>query len=197
MSLVQWVFLLLALVVFFWAVGAYNRLVRLRNAVANAFGQIDVQLKRRHDLIPNLVEVARKYLEHESQTLEAVTAARNHARGAEQAAATGPLNAALVGSLSGAEQLLGGALGKLMAVVEDYPELKGDENMRELSEELASTENRIGFARQAFNDQVLEFNDAAQEFPALIVARLFGFAPLAMLEATTSEAERAPVKVQF
>jgi len=197
MSIVQWGLLLLALVVFFWAVGAYNRLVRLRNAVANAFAQIDVQLKRRHDLIPNLVEVARKYLQHEAQTLEAVIAARNQARSAEQAAVIGPLNAALVTSLSGAEQALGGALGKLMAVVEDYPELKADQTMRELSEELASTENRLGFARQAFNDQVLEFNDAAQEFPALIVARLFGFAPQAMLEATTSEAERAPVKVQF
>jgi LemA protein len=197
MSIVQWGLLLLALVVFFWAVGAYNRLVRLRNAVANAFAQIDVQLKRRHDLIPNLVEVARKYLQHEEQTLEAVIAARNHARSAEQAAVTGPLSAALVASLSGAEQALGGALGKLMAVVEDYPELKADETMRELSEELSSTENRLGFARQAFNDQVLEFNDAAQEFPALVIARLFGFAPQAMLEATTSEAERAPVKVQF
>lgn len=197
MGIVQWVLLALLLVVFFWAVGAYNRLTRLRNAVANAFGQIDVQLKRRHDLVPNLVEVARKYLAHESQTLEAVIAARNQARSAEQAATAGPLNAALVGSLSGAESLLGGALGRLMAVVEDYPDLKADQTMRELSEELASTENRIGFARQAFNDQALDFNDAAMQFPTLIVARLFGFMPMAMLEATTSEAERAPVKVQF
>ncbi|MFP8834980.1 LemA family protein [Hydrogenophaga sp. XSHU_21] len=197
MGIVQWVLLALLLVVFFWAVGAYNRLTRLRNAVANAFGQIDVQLKRRHDLVPNLVEVARKYLAHESQTLEAVIAARNQARSAEQAATAGPLSAALVGNLSGAESLLGGALGRLMAVVEDYPDLKADQTMRELSEELASTENRIGFARQAFNDQALDFNDAAMQFPTLIVARLFGFAPMAMLEATTSEAERAPVKVQF
>ncbi|MCU0941470.1 MAG: LemA family protein [Hydrogenophaga sp.] len=197
MGIVQWVLLALLLVVFFWAVGAYNRLTRLRNAVANAFGQIDVQLKRRHDLVPNLVEVARKYLAHEAQTLEAVIAARNQARSAEQAATAGPLSAALVGNLSGAESLLGGALGRLMAVVEDYPDLKADQTMRELSEELASTENRIGFARQAFNDQALDFNDAAMQFPTLIVARLFGFAPMAMLEATTSEAERAPVKVQF
>ena len=197
MSIVQWGLLLLALVVFFWAVGAYNRLVRLRNAVANAFAQIDVQLKRRHDLIPNLVEVARKYLQHEAQTLEAVIAARNHARSAEQAAVTGPLSAALVASLSGAEQALGGALGKLMAVVEDYPELKADQNMRELSEELSSTENRIGFARQAYNDQANDYNDAAQQFPTLIVARLFNFQPQSMLESTTSEAERQPVKVQF
>ena len=197
MGVLQWVLLLAALVVFFWAVGAYNRLVRLRNGIANAFGQIDVQLKRRHDLIPNLVEVARKYLEHESQTLEAVIAARNQARSAEQAASGAPLNPALISTLSGAEQMLGGALGRLMAVVEDYPELKADQNMRELSEELSSTENRIGFARQAYNDQANDFNDAAQQFPTLIVARLFNFQPQSMLEATTSEAERQPVKVQF
>jgi len=197
MSVLQWVLLLAALVVFFWAVGAYNRLVRLRNGIANAFGQIDVQLKRRHDLIPNLVEVARKYLEHESQTLEAVIAARNQARSAEQAASGAPLNPALISTLSGAEQMLGGALGRLMAVVEDYPELKADQNMRELSEELSSTENRIGFARQAYNDQANDYNDAAQQFPTLVVARLFNFQPQSMLEATTSEAERQPVKVQF
>jgi LemA protein len=197
MSLLQWALLVLALVVFFWAVGAYNRLVRLRNGIANAFAQIDVQLKRRHDLIPNLVEVARKYLQHESQTLEAVTSARNQARSAEQAAAGAPLAPGVMATLSGAEQMLGGALGKLMAVVEDYPELKADQTMRELSEELTSTENRIGFARQAYNDQANQFNDAAQEFPALLVARLFNFQPQAMLESTTSEAERAPVKVQF
>lgn len=197
MSVLQWVLLLAALVVFFWAVGAYNRLVRLRNGIANAFGQIDVQLKRRHDLIPNLVEVARKYLEHESQTLEAVIAARNQARSAEQAASGAPLNPALISTLSGAEQMLGGALGRLMAVVEDYPELKADQNMRELSEELSSTENRIGFARQAYNDQANDYNDAAQQFPTLVVARLFNFQPQSMLESTTSEAERQPVKVQF
>ncbi len=197
MSVLQWVLLLAALLIFFWAVGAYNRLVRLRNGIANAFGQIDVQLKRRHDLIPNLVEVARKYLEHESQTLEAVIAARNQARSAEQAASGAPLNPALISTLSGAEQMLGGALGRLMAVVEDYPELKADQNMRELSEELSSTENRIGFARQAYNDQANDYNDAAQQFPTLIVARLFNFQPQSMLESTTSEAERQPVKVQF
>lgn len=197
MSVLQWVLLLAGLVVFFWAVGAYNRLVRLRNGIANAFGQIDVQLKRRHDLIPNLVEVARQYLVHESQTLEAVIAARNQARNAEQAAAAAPLSAQALAALAGAEQTLGAALSKLMVVVEDYPELKADQNLRELSEELASTENRIGFARQAYNDQVLQFNDAASQFPALIVARLFGLMPQEMLASTTSEAERQPVKVQF
>jgi LemA protein len=197
MSVAQWVMLVLVLVIGFWAVGAYNRLVRLRNGIANAFAQIDVQLKRRHDLVPNLVEVARKYLAHEAETLEAVVVARNQARTAELAASGAPLAVGVVGTLSGAEQLLGGALGRLMAVAENHPDLKADATMRELSEALASTENRIGFARQAYNDQTLAYNDAVQEFPALIVARLFGFTPQAMLESTTSDAERQPVRVQF
>ncbi|MGQ3003516.1 MAG: LemA family protein [Hydrogenophaga sp.] len=197
MSVSLWVFLAVGLVLFFWAVGAYNRLVRLKNAIANAFGQIDVQLKRRYDLIPNLVEVARRYLAHEAQTLEAVIAARNQARTAEQTAAGSPLNAGALGALAGAEQALGGALGKLFAVVEDYPDLKADQNMRELSEELTSTENRVGFARQAYNDHVLEFNDAAAQFPTLLIARLFGFQPLTMLASTTSEAEREALRIQL
>ena len=194
---VTWVVLAVVLVALFWAVGAYNRLVRLKNAIANAFGQIDVQLKRRHDLVPNLVEVARKYLAHEAETLEAVIAARNQARAAEQTAAASPLNAGALGALAGAEQMLGGALGRLFAVAEAYPDLKADQTMRELSEEIASTENRIGFARQAYNDHVLEFNDSAAQFPTLIIARLFAFATRPMLESTTSEAERQPVKVAF
>lgn len=197
MSTIAWVLLVVAVLLLFWAVGAYNRLVRLKNAIANAFGQIDVQLKRRYDLIPNLVEVARKYLAHEAQTLEAVIAARNQAHSAEQKAAGAPLNAGALGALAGAEQVLGGALGRLFAVAEAYPDLKADQTMRELSEELSSTENRIGFARQAYNDHVLEFNDAAAQFPTLIVARLFGFLPQSMLESTTSEEERQPVKVSF
>lgn len=197
MSVTLWVLLAVGLLVFFWAVGAYNRLVRLKNAIANAFGQIDVQLKRRYDLIPNLVEVARKYLAHESETLEAVTAARNQARSAEQSAAASPLNAGALGALAGAEQMLGGALGRLFAVAEAYPDLKADKTMSELSEELGSTENRIGFARQAYNDHVLEFNDAAAQFPTVILARLFSFLPQSMLASTTHEVERAPVKVAF
>lgn len=197
MSPVSWILLAVALLVVFWAIGAFNRLTRLKNAIANAFGQIDVQLKRRYDLIPNLVEVARKYLAHEAQTLEAVIAARNQARSAEQSAAASPLNAEAIGALAGAEQVLGGALGRLMVVAEAYPELKADQTMRELSEELASTENRIGFARQAYNDHVLEFNDAAAQFPTLIIARLFNFKTQSMLASTTSEAERQPVKVSF
>jgi LemA protein len=197
MSPTLWILLGTGLLVFFWAVGAYNRLVRLKNAIANAFGQIDVQLKRRYDLIPNLVEVARKYLAHEAETLEAVIAARNQARSAEQSAAASPLYAGALGALAGAEQMLGGALGRLFAVAEAYPDLKADQNMRELSEELASTENRIGFARQAYNDHVLEFNDAAAQFPTVILARLFAFLPQDMLASTTTEAERSPVKVAF
>ena len=194
---VTWVVLGVVLAALFWAVGAYNRLVRLKNAIANAFGQIDVQLKRRHDLVPNLVEVARKYLAHESETLEAVIAARNQARSAEQTAAASPLNAGALGALAGAEQMLGGALGRLFAVAEAYPDLKADQTMRELSEEIASTENRIGFARQAYNDHVLEFNDSAAQFPTLLIARVFAFVTQPMLESTTSEAERQPVKVTF
>lgn len=197
MDLMGWVVLGLVLMALFWAVGAYNRLVRLKNAIANAFGQIDVQLKRRYDLIPNLVEVARKYLAHESETLEAVIAARNQARNAEQTVAASPSSATAMGALVGAEQVLGGAMGRLFALAEAYPELKADQTMRDLSEELSSTENRVGFSRQAYNDHVLAFNDAAAQFPTVIVARLFAFLPMPMLEATSSEAERQPVKVAF
>ena len=180
-----------------WAVMAYNRLVTLRNRIANAFAQIDVQLKRRHDLVPNLVEVARGYLQHEASTLQAVVAARGQAVQAAHSARSQPLNAAHLGALAAAENALGSGLGRLLAVAESYPELQANEQMRALHEELTSTENRIGFARQAFNDQVLEFNDAATQFPALIVARLLGFTPATMLQATHSEAERAPPRVQF
>ena len=197
MSWTTGVVLAVLAVLVFWAVGAYNRLVRLRNQVANGFGQIDVQLKRRYDLIPNLVEVARKYVAHEAQTLEAVIAARNQARQAEQGVAANPLNAGALGALTGAEQLLGGALGRLFAVVENYPELKADQSLRDLHEELTHTENRVGFARQAYNDLVLEYNDAALHFPTLIVARLFGFVPLDILASTANEAERAAPKVQL
>ncbi|HKB53245.1 MAG TPA: LemA family protein, partial [Ramlibacter sp.] len=156
------------------AIVAYNRLVRLRNAIANAFAQIDVQLKRRYDLIPNLVETARKYLQHERETLEAVTAARNQAFAAAGLARRNPTGAAPVAALGEAETVLGGALGRLMAVAEAYPELKADRTMRELSEELTSTENRVGFARQAYNDAVLDFNNGAGQFPANLIAGVFG-----------------------
>lgn len=187
---------ILALLVF-WAVGAYNRMIRLKNVIANAFGQIDVQLKRRYDLIPSLVEVAKKYLQHERETLEAVTAARNQARTASDAVRSRPANAQAVMSLGVAEQALDASLGRLFAVAEAYPELKADQNLRELSEELTSTENKVTFARQAFNDSVLDYNNARSQFPALLIARLFGFAPSAMLQATDSAIERQAVRVEF
>ena len=186
----------LALLVF-WAVGAYNRMIRLKNVIANAFGQIDVQLKRRYDLIPNLVEVAKKYLQHERETLEAVTAARNQARTASDAVRSRPANAQAVMSLGAAEQALDASLGRLFAVAEAYPELKADQNLRELSEELTSTENKVTFARQAFNDSVLDYNNARSQFPALLISRLFGFAPSAMLQATDSAIGRQAVRVEF
>lgn len=193
-QIVTWVVLVtLAL----WMLAAYNRLVRSRNEIANAFAQIDVQLKRRYDLIPSLVEVARKYVQHERETLEAVIAARNTAKSAGDAARARPADAQRIGALAGAEGALAGALKQLAVVVEAYPELKADATLRELSEELGHTENRIAFARQAFNDSVLEYNNTAQQAPTNIVAGVFSFKPAAMLEATTSEAERSAVRVSL
>ena len=191
-----WVGVLLVAVAL-WAMAVYNRLVQLRNRTANAFGQIDVQLKRRYDLVPNLVEVARGYLAHEAATLEAVIKARGQAQGAAAAARAAPTSAGAMGALAVAEQALGGSLGRLMMVAESYPELKADATMQSLSEELTSTENRLGFARQAYNDQVLDFNDQAAQFPAIVVARLLGFPTAPMLESTRSDEERAAPKVQF
>jgi LemA protein len=178
-----------------WMLAAYNRLVRHRNEIGNAFAQIDVQLKRRHDLIPNLVEVARKYVQHERDTLEAVIAARNGARKASEAAAAKPADAGRIAALGSAEDALAGMMGKLAVVVEAYPALKADASLRDLSEELNHTENRIAFSRQAFNDAVLDYNNAAQQAPTNLVAGIFGFKDAAPLQATTSEAERAPLRV--
>lgn len=197
MSATAWMVLGMVVVLLVWAVSVYNRLVQLRNRIANAFSQIDVQLKRRYDLIPNLVEVARGYLAHEAATLEAVIKARGQALSAAGAARVAPASASALGALADAEGVLGGALGRLMVVAEAYPDLKADATMQSLSEELTSTENRLGFARQAYNDQVLEFNDQAAQFPDLIVARLLGFPTVPMLESTRSEEERAVPKVQF
>ena len=187
---------LLALLVF-WAMGAYNRLVRLKNVIANAFGQIDVQLKRRYDLIPNLVEAAKKYLQHERDTLEAVTLARNRARAASDAVRSRPASAQAVTALAAAEQALDGSLGRLFAVAEAYPELKADQTIRELMEEMTRTENKVTFARQAFNDAVLDYNNAQGQFPAVVLARMFGFMPSAMLQATESPAERQGIRIQM
>ena len=197
MSATAWIVLALVAVVVIWAIAVYNRLVQLRNRIANAFGQIDVQLKRRYDLVPNLVEVARGYLAHEGATREAVVKARGQAQGAAAAARAAPTRASAIGALAVAEQALGGSLGRLMMVAESYPELKADATMQSLSEELTSTENRLGFARQAYNDQVLDFNDQAAQFPAIVVARLLGFPTAPMLESTRSDEERAAPKVQF
>ena len=191
------IYIALAALLVFWAVGAYNRLIRLKNTIANAFGQIDVQLKRRYDLIPNLVDVARKYLQHEQATLEAVINARNQARAASDVARSRPANALAVTTLAAAEQALGSSLGNFFALAEAYPDLKADQTIRELSEELTSTENKVSFARQAFNDAVLDYNNAQGQFPAVLVARMFSFAPSAMLQTTESPAERQAVRVQM
>ena len=180
-----------------WGVLTYNRLVGLRNRIPNAWAQIDVQLKRRHDLIPNLVEVTERYLKHEQGTLQSVIAARGQAAGLLDAARANPASAAAISALAAGETALMGSLGRLMAVAENYPELKADQTMRELSEEITSTENRVGFARQAYNDAVLDHNNAVQAFPAVLIARLMGFAPAAPLQSTTSEAERAAPQIRF
>jgi LemA protein len=186
----------IALIVF-WGVGAYNRLIKLRNEITNAFAQIDVQLKRRHDLIPNLVEVAKKYLEHERETLERVTAARAQVVAATDLVRSQPNQAGPIKSLNLAEGVLSSAMGRFQAIVESYPELKADQTMRDLSEELTHTENKVAFSRQLFNDATLDYNNSAQQFPANIVAGLFSFKAAAMLQATSSDAERASVKVAF
>ena len=197
MSLTAITLVAIAALLVVWATGAYNRLVRLRNEISNAFAQIDVQLKRRHDLIPNLVEVARKYMEHERDTLERVTAARAQVMAATELVKSKPLEAGPIKSLGLAEGVLAGAMGRFQATVEAYPELKADARMQELSEELTHTENRIAFARQLFNDATLDYNNAAQQFPTNVVAGVFSFREADMLQSTTQEAERAPVAVKF
>jgi len=191
------VFAVIFITLLIWGVLLYNRWVELRNRSANAFGEIDVQLKRRHDLVPNLVEVARGYMAHEAATLEAVIKARGLAQSATDAARAQPTSAANIGALAVAENGLMGSLGRLMMVAEDYPDLKADASMRSLAEELSSTENRLGFARQAYNDQVLDFNNEATQFPGLIVARLVVFTPAALLKATGSEEERRRPQCRF
>lgn len=179
-----------------WGVGAYNRLVALRNRFQNAFSQIDVQLKRRYDLIPNLVEIAKGYIKHERETLEAVIAARNQASKAVQAASARPGDVAAMGALSGAEGALTAAMGRLFAVVEAYPDLKANQNMLQLSEELTSTENKVAFARQAYNDSVMGYNVARESFPSNVVAGMFGFQPAQLFEVTEPAVREAP-KVSF
>lgn len=185
-----------ALLVGFWLIGAYNGLVTLRNRFKNAFAQIDVQLKRRYDLIPNLVETAKGYLKHERETLEAVIAARNTAYAASKAAAANPADATAMKGLLGAEAGLAGALSRLMVVSEAYPDLKANQNMMQLTEELTSTENKISFARQAYNDAVTVYNTTRERFPTNLIAGLFNFAEAALFQVENA-AERDAPKVKF
>ncbi len=194
------VFLIVLLVglgiVFVMTVSLYNRLVTQRNRYQNAFSQIDVQLKRRYDLIPNLVETARGYLKHERETLEAVIQARNQAASASQRAASNPGESGAMQGLAAAEGLLGGALGRLMVVAEQYPDLKADQTMAQLSEELTSTENKIAFARQAYNDAATTYNTQTEVFPASMIAGMFNFQRATLLEFGEERAAEPP-KVSF
>jgi LemA protein len=179
-----------------YAIGAYNGLVTLRNRFKNAFAQIDVQLKRRYDLIPNLVETAKGYIKHERETLEAVIAARNSAYSAGSAAASNPGDPNAMKTLNGAESGLTGALGRLFAVAEAYPDLKANQNMMQLTEELTSTENKISFARQAYNDSVMGYNTKRETFPTNIIAGMFNFAPAELFQIENPGEKEAP-KVSF
>jgi LemA protein len=191
------VFLVLLALLVFWLISIYNGLVGLRNQFKNSFSQIDVQLKRRYDLIPNLVETAKGYIKHERETLEAVIAARNLAYTASQRAAANPADADAMKGLQASEGQLTGALSRFMAVSEAYPELKANTTMLQLGEELTSTENKISFARQAYNDAVTEFNTRVEVFPNSVIAGLFNFHPAELLQATEAPEERKAVKVQF
>ncbi len=184
------------LLVGLWVMGAYNGLVTLRNRFKNAFAQIDVQLKRRYDLIPNLVETVKGYMKHERDTLEAVIKARNAASSASTAAAANPGNPAAMQQLMGAEAALTGTLGKLFALSEAYPDLKANQNMAQLMEELTSTENKVSFARQAFNDAVMAYNTKREVFPSNLVAGMFNFGPAELFE-IKNETEREAPKVAF
>lgn len=192
----SWVLLGLIVVFILFLVSLYNRLVAVRNAYKNAFSQIDVQLTRRYDLIPNLVETVKGYLKHERETLEAVIRARNAAVAGLRAAAASPGDPAALQQLAGAESALTGALGRLFAIAEAYPDLKANQNMMQLSEELTSTENKVAFARQSFNDAVMSYNTTREVFPNSVVANAFGFGPAQLLEIDSQQKRDAP-KVSF
>ena len=191
-----WILLAVVVVAIWFVVSLYNRLVSARNGYKNAFAQIDVQLTRRYDLIPNLVETVKGYIKHERETLEAVIKARNTAMSGLKAAAANPGDVAAMTALSGAENQLGGALGRMFALAEAYPDLKANQNMMQLSEELTSTENKVAFARQAYNDSVMTYNNQREQFPGSVIAGMFNFTPAQLLEAAKPEAREAP-KVSF
>ena len=190
------IFFVVIVAVIVYGIALYNKLVGLRNGVKNSFSQIDVQLTRRHDLIPALIESVKGYMKHERETLEAVVAARTAAVNGLQAAAADPGNAQAIAELSGAEQVLSGALGRLFALSESYPELKASENMRDFQEQLTTTENKVSFARQAFNDAVMSYNNSIEMFPSSLIAGWFHFMPSAFLE-IESETKREMPAVKF
>jgi len=191
-----WIVLGVVVVVIIWGVSIYNSLVALRNRFRNSYAQIDVQLNRRYDLIPNLVETAKAYLKHERETLEAVIAARNTAVSANRGAAAQPDDAAAVQKVMAAEGVLTGAMTKFFALAESYPDLKADKTMTNVMEELSATENKVAFARQAFNDAVMTYNTEREQFPKNIIANNFGFKEAQMFEVENAEARQA-VRVNF
>ena len=186
------IFLAVLVAIVMWAIGIYNRLINERNRVKNAFAQIDVQLTRRHDLIPNLVEAVKGYMKHERETLEAVISARNAAASSLDAAKADPANAQAIKELGASEGALTSALGRLFALSEAYPDLKANQNMMQLQEELASTENKVAFSRQAFNDAVLSYNNTAENFPNNVIAGMFKFALASFLEIESEEKREVP-----
>jgi LemA protein len=186
------VFLVVIAAIVFWIIGIYNRLVNERNRVRNAFAQIDVQLTRRHDLIPNLVEAVKGYMKHERETLDAVIQARNTSVSNLDAAKADPANAEAMKKLGASEGALGSALGRLFALSEAYPDLKANQNMMQFQEELGTTENKVAFARQAFNDSVLGYNNSAENFPNNVIAGFFSFKLASFLEIESEEVREAP-----
>ena len=197
MSVLVWVIIgVVLLILIMMLVSIYNRLVRGKNQYENAFAQIDVQLKRRYDLIPNLVETAKGYLAHERETLEAVIQARNQAQAAAKSASARPDDAAAIGALSAAEGVLTGAMGRFFALAEAYPDLKANETMQQLMEELSSTENKVAFSRQHFNDAATDYNNKREQFPNNMIAGTFNFFTAELLEVESEEVREAP-KISF
>ena len=186
------IFLAIIAAIVFWAISIYNRLINERNRVRNAFAQIDVQLTRRHDLIPNLVEAVKGYMKHERETLEAVIKARNAAVSALDTAKADPANAKAIQELGASEGALGAVLGRLFALSEAYPDLKANQNMMQFQEELSSTENKVAFSRQAFNDAVMGYNNTAENFPNNVIANMFSFELASFLEIESEEMRDAP-----